>query len=80
MAYVTSEGINKTAWGAKLILMADMAYSVSCVSLGTTNLCARVHTYTLHRNNAHKQTDISVYMHTHTYKLTNYKCDLISEN
>ena len=27
-------GINKTAWSAKLILMADLAYPVSCSSLG----------------------------------------------
>ena len=27
-------GINKTAWGAILILTADLAYSVSCASLG----------------------------------------------
>ena len=27
-------GINKTAWGAKLILMAGLAYPVSCASLG----------------------------------------------
>ena len=27
-------GINKTAWGAKLILMADLVYRVSCASLG----------------------------------------------
>ena len=27
-------GINKTAWGAKLILTADLAYPVNCVSLG----------------------------------------------
>ena len=27
-------GINKTAWGAKLILTADLAYPVSCASLG----------------------------------------------
>ena len=26
--------INMTAWGAKLILMADLAYPVSCASLG----------------------------------------------
>ena len=26
--------INKTAWGAKLILMADLAYPMSCASLG----------------------------------------------
>ena len=26
-------GINKTAWGTKLILMADLAYPVSCASL-----------------------------------------------
>ena len=26
--------INKTAWGPKLILMADLAYPVSCTSLG----------------------------------------------
>ena len=28
------KGINKTAWGAKLILMADLAYPVSYASLG----------------------------------------------
>ena len=27
-------GINKTAWGAKLILKADLTYLVSCASLG----------------------------------------------
>ena len=27
-------GINKTAWGAKLILTADLAYPVSCAGLG----------------------------------------------
>ena len=27
-------GINKTAWGAKLILMADLPYPVSYASLG----------------------------------------------
>ena len=27
-------GINKTAWGAKLILTAGLAYPVSCASLG----------------------------------------------
>ena len=27
-------GINKTAWGAKLILTADLVYHSSCVSLG----------------------------------------------
>ena len=27
-------GINKTAWGAKLILMAGLAYPVSCAGLG----------------------------------------------
>ena len=27
-------GINKTAWGAKLILTADLAYPVGCASLG----------------------------------------------
>ena len=27
-------GINKTAWGAKLILTADLAYMVSCAGLG----------------------------------------------
>ena len=27
-------GINKTAWDVKLILMADLAFPVSCASLG----------------------------------------------
>ena len=27
-------GINKTAWGAKLILTADLVYHLSCASLG----------------------------------------------
>ena len=27
-------GINKTAWGAKLILTADLAFPVSCASMG----------------------------------------------
>ena len=34
MAFVTLRVINKTAWGAKLILTADLSYPVSCVSLG----------------------------------------------
>ena len=28
------KGINKTAWGAKLILMADLVSPVSCAGLG----------------------------------------------
>ena len=41
-------GINKTAWGAKLILTAGLAYPVSCASLGHLliaqhcNLCLSV--------------------------------------
>ena len=27
-------GINKTAWGAKLIIMADLAFPVSCATMG----------------------------------------------
>ena len=34
MASVATEGINKTAWGAKLLLTVDLAYPVSCASLG----------------------------------------------
>ena len=34
MACVDLRGINKTAWGAKLVLTADLAYPVSCASLG----------------------------------------------
>ena len=34
--FMALRGINKTAWGAKLILTADLAYpgSLSCASLG----------------------------------------------
>ena len=37
-------GINKTAWGAKLILTAGLAYPVSCASLGwhSTAICVWV--------------------------------------
>ena len=34
MPYVALRGINKTAWGAKLILTADLVYQVSRASLG----------------------------------------------
>ena len=34
MACVAPEGINKTAWGAKLILTADLVCHPSCASLG----------------------------------------------
>ena len=34
MACVALVGINKPAWGAKLILTADLACPVSCASLG----------------------------------------------
>ena len=47
-------GINKTAWGAKLILTVDLAYPVSCASLGhllmakhcplSLNVCFNPHT------------------------------------
>ena len=36
-------GINKTAWGAKLILMADLAYRVSCASLGHLLMAQHCH-------------------------------------
>ena len=38
MACVAPEGINDTAWGAKLILTADLAYPVSCAGLDGTAL------------------------------------------
>ena len=34
MACVALRGTNKTAWGAKLILTVDLAYLVSCATLG----------------------------------------------
>ena len=34
MTCVALRGINKTAWGAKLILTAGLAYPVNCASLG----------------------------------------------
>ena len=34
MACVAPEGIFKSAWGAKLILVADLAFPVSCASMG----------------------------------------------
>ena len=34
MIYVALGSINKTAWNAKLIITADLAYPVSCASLG----------------------------------------------
>ena len=36
-------GINKTAWGAKLILMADLASPLSCASLGHLLMALRCH-------------------------------------
>ena len=38
-------GINKTAWGAKRILTADLAYPVSCASLGHLLMAQRCHLY-----------------------------------
>ena len=37
--------INKAAWGAKLILMADLAYPVSCASLGHLLIAQHCHLY-----------------------------------
>ena len=37
------KGINKTAWGAKLILTADLAFSVSCASLGHLLMAQHYH-------------------------------------
>ena len=34
LGHVPSVSINKAAWGAKLILTADVAFPVSCASLG----------------------------------------------
>ena len=34
-AWPPLRGINKTAWSAKLIPMADLAFPVSCASLGS---------------------------------------------
>ena len=36
-------GINKTAWGAKLILMADLVYQVSCARLGHPLMAQHCH-------------------------------------
>ena len=36
-------GINKTAWGAKPILTADLAYPVSCASLGHLLMAQHCH-------------------------------------
>ena len=36
-------GINKTAWGAKLILTADLACPVSCASLGHVLMAQHCH-------------------------------------
>ena len=36
-------GINKTAWSAKLILTADLAYPVSCASLGHLLMAQHCH-------------------------------------
>ena len=36
-------GINKTAWGAKLILTADLVYQVSCASLGHLLMAQHCH-------------------------------------
>ena len=36
-------GINKTAWGTKLILTADLAYPVSCASVGHLLMAQHCH-------------------------------------
>ena len=36
-------GINKTAWGAKLILMTDLVYQVSCARLGLLLMAQHCH-------------------------------------
>ena len=36
-------GINKTAWGTKLILMADLVYQVSCARLGHPLMAQHCH-------------------------------------
>ena len=36
-------GINKTSWGAKLILTADLVYQVSCVRLGHLLMAQHCH-------------------------------------
>ena len=36
-------GINKTAWGAKLILTADLVYQVSCARLGHPLMAQHCH-------------------------------------
>ena len=36
-------GINKTVWGAKLILTVDLAYPVSCASLGHLLMAQHYH-------------------------------------
>ena len=38
-------GINKTAWGAKLILTADLVYQVSCARLGHPLMAQHCHLY-----------------------------------
>ena len=38
-------GINKTAWGAKLILTADLVYQVGCASLGYLLMAQHCHLY-----------------------------------
>ena len=43
MAYVALRGINKTAWGAKLILTADLASPVSCTSLSHLLMAQHCH-------------------------------------
>ena len=43
MACVAPKDINKTAWGAKLILTAGLAYPVSCASLGHLLMAQHCH-------------------------------------
>ena len=43
MACVAPERHNKTAWDAKLILIADLAYPVNCASLGHLLMAQHYH-------------------------------------
>ena len=43
MACVAPGGINKTVWGAKLILTVDLAFAVSCASLGHLLMARHCH-------------------------------------
>ena len=45
MAYVAPEGTNKTVWGAKLILMADLVYHSTCASLDHLLMAQYCHFY-----------------------------------